>query len=119
VVERREAVRIPLVVKVSLHDSDEAHYYFSKDISSGGMFLETKEAFPVGSNVALDFSLPINGKQHQMKISGEIVREVINNSTIPEGQIPGMGVRFMLLSQNSRNLLDQFIDEILSNQRPS
>ena len=117
--ERREAVRIPLVVKVSLKKTNESHYYFSKDISVGGMFIETHEAFPIGAIVGLDFSLPVRGKQHQMNINGEIVRAVENSSSMPDEESPGMGVRFMLLSHDSSKLLAEFIDEILNNQRPS
>jgi len=119
VVERREAVRIPLVVKVSLQETREAHYYFSRDVSIGGMFIETKESFPVGANVTLDFSLPLNGKQHQMKINGEIVRTVTSDSSVSDDDTPGMGVRFLLLSENFSTLLSEFINEMLSNQSSS
>ena len=112
--EKRESVRVPLVVKVSLHQTDEAHYYFSKDISKNGMFIETKEAFPVGSEVALDFSVPLHDEQQKFSVVGEIARTISFEEGQQQGRTPGMGIHFRSLPPEVHALLADFIEELLT-----
>ena len=46
--ERRQFPRIKLITKVTHVRGDFFHYYYSRDLSMGGMFLETREPFPIG-----------------------------------------------------------------------
>ena len=112
--DRRQAVRIPLVIKVTVQATEESHFYFSKDISAGGMFLETKEAFPMGSTVNLDFSVPVEEEQVKITATGEVARLVSYEEAQREGLTPGMGIRFRALPEEVSTALGNFIDDLLT-----
>jgi len=74
--------RIPVFVVVNYTVEGRAYQDFVRNVSAGGVFIETPERFSVGQEVCLTFSLPSYPKE--VKITGEIIR------TTPKG----VGVEF-------------------------
>ena len=72
---------------------------FILDINPTGAFIETGEAFTVGQQIQLAFSLPNN--PGQLTITGEILW---NSKS-------GIGIRFKELSRNQIDLIAAFVDE--------
>ena len=79
---QREHPRKPCFMAVDYADQDRAFKDFIKNISAGGLFIETTTPFSIGRELTLTFSSTYYDKP--IKITGEIVR------TTPEG----IGVRF-------------------------
>ncbi len=69
--EKRKYIRVPLAVKVTNVRTKEFHFFYSKDISMGGMFLETKDPYPVGTEVELDFFSSHQRQQRTVSASWE------------------------------------------------
>lgn len=69
--ERRKHPRQSWVAPVDYATEDRAFKDFTKDISTGGMFIETRTPFSIGQQITLTFS-PSNSKE-PIKITGQIV----------------------------------------------
>jgi Tfp pilus assembly protein PilZ len=69
---RRKYPRKTYFMEVNFATPDRVVSGYIKNISSDGMFVETREPFSVGQLVTLTFKLP-NSVEH-IKINGEIVR---------------------------------------------
>jgi len=82
----------------------EAHFFFglSGDVTQGGVFISTYLAFPVGSVIELEFSLPDAGAT--LRACGE-VRWIRESSA--KGA-PGIGLGFENTSAEDRRRLHDF-----------
>ena len=72
---------------VSFSVRDRSYKGISKDISSGGMFIETNESFSVGEIISL--TIPFADKKRNIKVPAEIMR--ITDE--------GIGVKFIKKSE--------------------
>lgn len=80
--DRRRDPRRPCSVPVDYATEDRVFKGFIKDISSGGVFVESQKNLDVGEEITLTFTSPDLRKP--MKITGEIVRK----------NLLGVGVKF-------------------------
>jgi len=78
----RKHPRKQWVMPVDLATKDQTFKESIKDISNGGVFIETKIPFAAGDEITLNFQLPNRAKP--LKVIGEIVRS----------DTMGIGVRF-------------------------
>jgi Tfp pilus assembly protein PilZ len=78
----RKYARKTLVAVVDYATQDQAYRDFIKNISAGGVFIETSVPVSIGQELSLTFTLPYH--QAHIKITGEVVR------ISPQG----IGVRF-------------------------
>ena len=88
-------------------DPDRVLSSYSVDLSTGGMFIETKELLPIDSPLNIEFILPEDGRI--IKCSGKVSwlnhPEAIKNQNLPTG----MGLQFMNLSMDDIVSLRNFI----------
>ena len=85
--ERRKHARKPFFMAVDYATKDRTYKDFIQDISTGGVFIETRMPLHAGQKLAMSFPLP-NCKKH-VKITGKIVRT----------NVQGIGVKFLLMEQ--------------------
>ncbi len=78
----RKYAQKPWVVIIDSESGGGSSKDFIKDISGGGMFIETRKSFSVGHDISLTFQLPSNRKRY--KVVGEIIRS----------ETTGIGVKF-------------------------
>ena len=109
--ERRSYPRVKLITKVTHVAGDFFHYYYSRDLSRGGIFLETREPFPGGTQVNLEFPLP--GISRRVAVQGQVVRTVASEEKDPS-IVPGMGIQFGDLEEETKGMLAEFIANLLS-----
>lgn len=81
--EKRREVRLPLEVRVQLQRGDHIQTHLCSDLSAGGLFVRTEEAWRNGERVTVRIFLP--GLQAPVTVLGEVVR----------GAQHGVGVRFL------------------------
>jgi len=94
--EKREHPRRPFVAQVE-HEAG-TFLGFSRDISVGGMFIETKEPLPEGAEITLRFPLDDGGPV--IVLTGQ-VRYIVEKV--------GMGVQFLDLSPADRSRIDVYV----------
>ncbi len=109
--EKRKHPRIKLITKVTHLSGDFFHYYYSRDLSVGGIFLETQEPFPVGTEVKLEFPLP--EVSDRLIVKGKVVR-VVEHAEEGPGPYPGMGVEFVEMNEEANAQIADFVTRSLS-----
>ncbi len=97
--DRRISSRIPVEMWVEESTDRELYFQRSANLSTGGIFLENTIPHPVGTVVALTFTLP--GDDTRLNVKGEIV-----NTT--EGEL-GMGIKFIEMDEPARDKIRNFV----------
>ncbi|MBW2219118.1 MAG: PilZ domain-containing protein [Deltaproteobacteria bacterium] len=98
--EKRTYIRKPFFMSVDYSTQDRVYRDFIKDISTGGVFIETLRPLPVGQEISMAFSFP-NLRQN-FKISGDVVRM----------DPKGIGVAFMASNEKQKETLDFCVKDI-------
>jgi uncharacterized protein (TIGR02266 family) len=106
--EKRLFPRKPIRTQVVFEneDSEGLLYFFSTDISAGGLFLETDIPIRLGTQVFLRFSLI--PKARPIQATGEVVRVMRDSKDSSDGKI-GIGIRFIYIHPLDRELIQDFI----------
>jgi type IV pilus assembly protein PilZ len=104
--EDRDGHRVPIQLLVDY--KSEGHYLFDfcKDLSSGGVFIQTKAPLSQGSDIELTFTIP--DSKETLNTKGKViwVQTFVENR---EDLQPGMGVQFDAFSEDQRVLLNKFV----------
>jgi CheY-like chemotaxis protein len=101
-VKRRESQRITVVFNVTGTHASRQVIGQAKDLSQGGLLLETSTAIVVGSVLELEFYLP--GTRSQVKVKAKVVRA----GKSPEGAHQA-GVEFVNLSQSDQEAILDYV----------
>jgi uncharacterized protein (TIGR02266 family) len=108
--DRRMAERVFIDFEVDYASDDTFLYAYARNISSLGIFLQTREPEPVGTQLNLRFVEPASGDR--LAVEG-VVRWI--NPYRP-GDIdninPGMGIEFVALTQQQRDRIVSLIQLI-------
>lgn len=100
--ERRASPRICVKLDVSL--GSELHYFSaeSADLSRGGLFATTYRVLPVGSELSVEFDLPLG----RVMAKG-VVRWAREGQ---QGRSPGYGIEFLGMSHFDERLVESFCE---------
>lgn len=113
--ERRRFKRLPtsLIARIQPRRATQAETLQMqvRNVSTGGLFIDTLYPFPVGSLVEIDFNLPGD--------KGQVHAKCVVRWTQSEGDVRGMGVEFMEVSTASRSVIQGYIQELVLGQRPA
>jgi hypothetical protein len=90
--ERRNHVRKPFFMAIDYATKDRTYKDFIQNISTGGVFIETRMPLYARQKLAMSFPLP-NCQKH-VKITGQIVRT----------SIQGIGVKFLVMEEVDKKL---------------
>ncbi len=105
---RRQFPRIHYKVEVTLESESTFYSGFTENISAGGLFIATYDLRPMGQQIQLEFTVP--NRQQPISVLGEVrwIREF--NPANPD-MTPGMGVKFIGLSEQDRRDIEAFVAE--------
>jgi tRNA A-37 threonylcarbamoyl transferase component Bud32/tetratricopeptide (TPR) repeat protein len=104
--------------------SNRVHYSFdqivwqtgySTDISTLGIFVLTHQPIFVGSLVFLKFEPPNSIHQNAIEIIGQVVRQ--ENKRHQKGAVLGMGVHFVSLNEELRDVLTALVDWLSTQEK--
>lgn len=103
--ERRIFARYAASFRVTFSSAHNFYAGISENISEGGVFIATFEAFAIGTPLALTMTLP---NDHEVRLNGVVrwCREY--NPSTPNIQ-PGVGVQFTELDGETRAAIDEFV----------
>ena len=94
----RKDLRINCLISVDYSDADRFFKDYIQDISSGGVFIKTREAFSIGEEIVLSLSLA--NDENAFRIPAEVVR------TSEEG----IGVKFKIQSQVQEDIIASLVN---------
>jgi hypothetical protein len=94
-VERRSSSRFDKVFAVYLQGDNGLGRGIARNISDGGMFIETREPFPLGSTIWVTFT--DEGTGSELSAQAEVRFQCYLNYAGPPGanSVRGMGIRFV------------------------
>lgn len=103
--ENRATRRIEL--KTEIHMASASNFYtgFTGNISEGGVFVATYNLFPIGTVIALEFSLPDEGPP--IAVQGQ-VRWTSDPTPDGDGHV-GLGLQFLDISERDRTRIERFV----------
>jgi len=103
--EKRKSPRVEIELSVFFSVSAELpHNFFTgimHDISSGGLFLSTDQMLPIGTKLHLSFLMDTR------RVEGHA--EVCWQRPSASGGEPGVGLRFLDISAEDRDLIEFYI----------
>jgi uncharacterized protein (TIGR02266 family) len=101
----REHPRVPYVVRVEYRTPSSFLVAYSVNLSRGGIFLETNELPPIGSDVALQIAVP---EANPIPLTGRVTwRREERDADGP----PGIGVEFEAVSETLGMIIDGLVGE--------
>lgn len=104
--EKRAGARLPIEMDVAVEGAAHRFQALTGDLSSGGIFVVTQRALPVGANVALAFTLP-NGTA--LEVLGVVQWQTSGGDTLDGvARSPGVGVAFFCLEPEVKAVLEKF-----------
>ena len=106
--ERRSDDRIPVAWRLDYKDGENFLYSYIANISSMGLFVHSNSPLPKGTKIQFSFAPP---EQELFILNGEVawVNPVRDGSDNPN---PGMGVRFIDLTDEQRERLVDLVHTI-------
>ncbi len=106
--EKRKAKRVPLDIYLNKYMGGVPYMAHASDISQEGLSVSRLiEPQHNGKRVGLQFQLP--GSDEVIYAEGEVVREWAELSA-PRRQPEASGVRFTLLTERHRKLIDAYVE---------
>ncbi len=99
-IEKRQHRRAKLITHVRCEAMNREGLLVTRDVSIGGMFINTQTPLPLESAVRLAFSL-----------GSGIPPILCNGKVVYSMQGLGMGIEFADLNEESRQSLEEFVDE--------
>jgi uncharacterized protein (TIGR02266 family) len=103
----RAAERFDLEVKVDLESDHNFYTGLTQNISSGGLFIATHHIRKIGDRITLNFTLPGSAKPLLIETEVRWIRE--NTALMRAHGDTGMGVRFINLSPEAKQVIDAFV----------
>ena len=100
---RRRADRAGVTVRIDYATIDEIFSEFTRDISEGGVFIETDKPHQLGTEVSMQFHLSCG--REVLQTLGRVVRVRTGSEASP----PGMGIEFDELSSEDRSKIDRIV----------
>jgi uncharacterized protein (TIGR02266 family) len=100
--ERRKFPRVPIIVEIYYQSDSPVIRSRLADLSEGGLFVDTVNPLPPGSEVNFRFELP--GKAGQSPVVG-LAKVAWTQPTV------GMGVEFVRFGDDSQDRLRAFLRE--------
>jgi uncharacterized protein (TIGR02266 family) len=81
-------------------------FFYSTDVSIGGLFFESDVPLKVGTRVFLSFSLRDGGSP--IRATGQVVR---NERETNQGSVVlGVGIQFLEISDRDRELISEYVN---------
>lgn len=105
--DRRKWQRVLVDLEVDYGEEDNYLFAYIRDISATGIFIKTQTPEEAGTRLNLRFK-PADGGE-QLELEGEVIWVNPYRPGNPENLNPGMGIRFVDLTKEMRDRLDQFV----------
>jgi molecular chaperone DnaK len=105
--ESRKEPRVSIFVRVDFKDKEDFIYYYSRNLSRGGIFIQTVDPLPPGTPIFLQLSLP--GNTQPLEIESKVIWSRKEENEEGNKSIPGMGIQFLRIDEQNKKILDDFL----------
>jgi uncharacterized protein (TIGR02266 family) len=108
--EKRIDLRLDTVFSVLLETAFGDFIAVARNVSEGGMFVETRDPLPLGSRVRIRFQMP--DCADDIVATGEVKNHYFLNFATAQraaAELTGMGIRFLSFEPEGRAILDRHL----------
>jgi type IV pilus assembly protein PilZ len=105
--ERRQWERVLVDLEVDYGNEENYLFAYIRDISATGIFVRTNSPEPPGTRLNLRFTTP--GRRDSFELEGEVIWINPYRPGHSDNLHPGMGIRFIGLTDDDRERLVEFI----------
>ncbi|MCB0307831.1 MAG: PilZ domain-containing protein [Bdellovibrionales bacterium] len=110
-IEKRKHPRVEARISVSFKSLDDLKQEYTRNISTGGIFLKTDRLLDPNAEIELNIQFPEN--LGQFKVRGKVARLMtLSHPEAPEKLIFGVGVKFL----DPEPKMIEVIEKIISSQ---
>ena len=109
--ERRDAPRADVGLVIEYSDLEHFCEDYARNLSLGGLFVETRTPLELGVSIDLSFALP--GYEGKIRSLGRVVRVRSEVDAQEKGERPGMAIKFEGLSEESKAIIDALVRKSL------
>lgn len=106
--EKRSHPRAPIELRVDYKRVNSFLADYTKNISRGGTFIGTDKPLPIGTRLRFRISVP--DVPVPINLTGEVAW------IAPAGQSPGMGIRFVDLEGEAREVFEARVEKLMLKQ---
>lgn len=107
--DSRDTPRVSLDLEIDYSDLESFCQDYIRNISRGGLFIETRRPLALGTQLKLKFRLP--GCERPIKTDGVVMWTVDPEEATDQKAAPGMGVRFGNLTPEDMEMIDGLVQE--------
>ena len=111
--QKRQNIRIRMQLNARISDGTRSDNMKTLTIGEGGMYAYTQQPLKIGT--ILDISLPLPGLKSPLDLKGEVIYTTEDNDS---GLPKGMGIKFLVLDNNTGTLLQHYMESYLSDYLP-
>ena len=104
--EKRRAKRAYATEKITFNSESNFYTGFTENISSGGVFISTRNLLPIGTELTLKLKL----SDGQPPIDAVGIVRWVRDTEPGSDAAPGIGLQFSNLSDEDRDRINTFID---------
>ena len=105
--QQRRAPRVPIEVRVEYKRINAFIADFTRDISSGGLFIRTSEPLAVGTEAMFTLSIP--RMERPVTLKGRVQRVIPSDDAAEMG----MGIELLYDDETERSALKRVVDTLM------
>jgi uncharacterized protein (TIGR02266 family) len=105
--ESRRFNRAPVSVEVQYRTKGSFLVSYSLNLSKGGIFLETSDLCPIGTDLTVRFTIP--GNERLIETQAKVMW--VRRKTSDDGLPPGLGLQFDLLEKDIGKIIDNLVQD--------
>ena len=103
--ENRQHGRAPIELKVDYRKLNSFFADYTKNISKGGTYINTRKSLPIGTRFVFRLSVP--ARPDPFELNGEVVRFAAGDEE------PGMGIRFVWVDELERMEFERTVEQLM------
>ncbi len=104
--EKRKEPRIPVRIRIQYETADKFFEDYIRNLSLGGIFVETSKPLPVHTKLKIQLSLP--EMEEPLVVDGVVVHTLRVGREAAQ-PVNGMGIKFSTLDNQSKQLLEEYL----------
>ena len=104
--ERRRSRRVPVQIQIQYTTADGFFQDYVRNLSLGGIFIETPKPLPMNTKLRVEFCLP---EMREPITADGVVVHTLRVGKASNPSVSGMGIRFSELEPSSKQMLEAYL----------
>jgi uncharacterized protein (TIGR02266 family) len=105
--EKRRQRRVPVQIQIQYQSADGFFQDYIRNLSLGGIFIETAKPLPKNTKLRVEFRLP--EMADPITADGIVVHTLRVGRAKKNSAVSGMGIRFSELKSSSKQVLESYL----------